>query len=100
NLRALERTTNFAVAAAVCERRPRTARCAPWDRRIAQRSGYSTNKTAAARVCAAAEFCMEETLTSLAALLDNSLIDSLPLAVRGESFQAEHSLSESARPAA
>src|SRR5207302_5700844 len=32
------------------------APCAPWDRRFAQRSGYSTNKTAAARICAAAEF--------------------------------------------
>jgi hypothetical protein len=48
---------------------------------------------------AAAE-CIEETLTSLTALLDDSLIDSPQLAAWGESSQAERSLSEFARPVA
>ena len=59
--------------------------------RTAKRQQY--NKTAAARVRAAPE-CIEEALTSLTALLDNSLIDSPLLATRGGSSQAERSLSE------
>ena len=62
--------------------------------RKAKRLAYK--KTAAARVRAAAE-CIEETLTSLTALPNNSLIDcSLPVAWGGSS-QAERLLSESAR---
>ena len=48
---------------------------------------------------AAAE-CIWETLTSLTALLDDSLIDFPRLAALGEPSQAERSLSESARLAA
>ena len=51
------------------------------------------SKTAAARVRAAAEFCIQESLTSLTALLDNSVIDCLLPEAWGESFQAEHLLS-------
>jgi hypothetical protein len=54
------------------------------------------NKTAAARVCAAAE-CIQKALTSLTALLNNSLIDSLQLAALGGSSQAERLLFEFAR---
>ena len=58
--------------------------------------GLAYKKTAAARVRAAAE-CIEEALTSLTALLNNSLIDSPLLAAWGESSQAERSLFEFAR---
>ena len=68
----------------------------PWDQRFTQRSGYSTKKTAAARVRAAAE-CIQKALTSLTALLNNSLIDSLQLAALGGSSQAERLLFEFAR---
>jgi len=54
------------------------------------------NKTAAARVRAAAE-CIQKALTSLTALLNNSLIDSLRLAVSGGSSQAERLLFEFGR---
>jgi len=54
------------------------------------------NKTAAARVRAAAE-CIQKALTSLTAPLNNSLIDSLQPEAWGGSFQAERSPSEFAR---
>jgi hypothetical protein len=61
-------------------------------------SGAATvQKTAAARVRAAAE-CIEETLTSLTALLNNSLIDSPLLAASAGSSQAERSLFGFERP--
>jgi len=60
------------------------------------REAATVQKTAAARVRAAAE-CIEEPLTSLTAFLNNSLIDSLRLAERDEPSQAEHLLAESAR---
>jgi len=47
-----------------------------------------SKKTAAARVRAAAE-CIQETLTSLTALLNNSLIDCSLLVAPGGSSQAE-----------
>src|SRR5881392_4012359 len=61
--------------------------------RASRSEALQYNKTAAARVRAAAE-CIEAALTSLTALLDNSLIDSPLLATRGGSSQAERSLSE------
>ena len=62
--------------------------------RTAKRLAYK--KTAAARVRAAAE-CIQEALTSLTALLNNSLIDFLQLAASGGSSQAERSLFEFVR---
>jgi hypothetical protein len=62
--------------------------------RTAKRLAYK--RTAAAQVRAAAE-CIEETLTSLTALLNNRLIDSLQLAASGGSSQAERLLFEFAR---
>jgi hypothetical protein len=59
----------------------------------------TVQKTAAARVRAAAEFCIEETLTSLTTLLDDSLIDSRRLAALGGSSQPERSLFVVERPA-
>jgi hypothetical protein len=55
-------------------------------------------KTAAARIRAAAE-CIEETLTSLTALLNNSLSDCSLLAARGGPSQAGRSRFGFGRPA-